>query len=50
MTLAQLILIWEGELPHFSSCMLLAAVWEDLDPIVFPTLFLVKWSWLCSSF
>lgn len=33
-----------GELPCFSLCVLLAAVWENHDPVVFPVLFLVKWS------
>jgi hypothetical protein len=39
-----------GELPHFSLCVFLSAVEENLDPVVFPMLFLVKWSWLRSSF
>lgn len=40
MTLAQLILIWVGELPCFSLYMLQASFWEDLDPVVFPCYFL----------
>lgn len=49
-TSAQLVLIWERARPRFSLCVLLAAVSEDLDPVVFPVLFLVKRSWLCSGF
>ena len=43
---------WYGRESYhvFSLCMLLAAIWEDLHSVVFPVLFLVKWSWLCSSF
>lgn len=47
--MAQPILIWERQIPHFPLCVLLAALWEDLDPVVFPVLFLVKWSWLCKQ-
>lgn len=42
---------WYGsEHDHVFPCVLLAAVSEDLDPVVFPVLFLVKRSWLCSGF
>lgn len=33
-----------GEPPRFSLCALLAAVLENHSPVVFPVLFLVKWS------
>lgn len=42
--MAQLILIWEERATIFLCAS--TDVWEDLDPVVFPMLFLVKWSWL----